>query len=93
MMTTGKSTSVYFDPKRALEEKNLEEQEEIKEKKEKKINEERGRQVLKFTYKLFLSPIILMWLWNWLIPGLFGLAAINYLQAFVLCWISRILRS
>ena len=36
IMTTGKSTSVYFDPKRALEEKNLQEQEEIKEKKEKK---------------------------------------------------------
>ena len=30
IMTTGKSTSVYFDPKRALEEKNLQEQEEIK---------------------------------------------------------------
>ena len=86
-----KPTSVYFDPKRALEEKNLEEQEALKEKKELDEDVERGKIILKYVYKLFVEPLILVWLWNWLIPGLFGFAALTYLQSFVLCWISRIL--
>ncbi len=88
---SSKPTSVYFDPKRALQEKNLEEQERAKEKKEKEEDVERGKIVLQYTYKLFIEPLILVWLWNWLVPGLFGLATITYLQSFVLCWITRIL--
>ena len=86
-----KPSSVYFDPKRALEEKNLEEQEAAKEKKELDEDVQRGKLVLQYAYKLFVEPLILVWLWNWLIPGLFGFAALTYLQSFVLCWISRIL--
>ena len=40
---------------------------------------------------VFVKPAILMLLWNWLMPGLFGLATIGYLKAFALWMISRIL--
>ena len=40
---------------------------------------------------VFVKPAILMLLWNWLMPGLFGLATIGYLNAFALWMISRIL--
>jgi hypothetical protein len=32
-----------------------------------------------------------MWLWNWLLPGLFGIAVIGYWQAFGLVILARIL--
>ena len=40
---------------------------------------------------LILNPVLLMLLWNWLIPGLFGLATINYFKALGLYIMSRIL--
>ena len=40
---------------------------------------------------VFVKPAILMLLWNWLMPGLFGFATIGYLKAFGLWMISRIL--
>jgi uncharacterized membrane protein YdbT with pleckstrin-like domain len=40
---------------------------------------------------VFTKPLILMLLWNWLMPGIFGLATIGYLKAFGLYAISRIL--
>lgn len=40
---------------------------------------------------VFVKPVLLMLLWNWLMPGLFGLATIGYLKAFALWMISRIL--
>ena len=40
---------------------------------------------------VFVKPLILMLLWNWLMPGLFGLATIGYLKAVALYLISRIL--
>ena len=39
----------------------------------------------------FTKPLILMLLWNALMPGLFGLATIGYLKAFGLYLMSRIL--
>ena len=40
---------------------------------------------------VFVKPLMLMLLWNWLMPGLFGFATIGYLKAFGLYLISRIL--
>ena len=40
---------------------------------------------------VFVKPLVLMLLWNWLMPGLFGFATIGYLKAFALWMISRIL--
>ena len=48
---------------------------------------ERGAEVVAF----FTKPLFLMLLWNWLVPGLFGLATIGYVNAFGLYLISRIL--
>lgn len=39
----------------------------------------------------FVKPLIVKYLWNWLIPGLFGLATIGYLKALGLCVITKIL--
>jgi len=50
-------------------------------------NEKIGKQVI----NTFLNPILLMLLWNALMPGLFGLATIGYLKAFGLYVMSRIL--
>lgn len=35
--------------------------------------------------------VVVMWLWNWLIPGLFGLGLIGYWQAFGLMILSRLI--
>ena len=50
-------------------------------------NEKLGRKVV----NTFLNPVVIMLLWNWLMPGLFGLATIGYLKAFGLYVMSRIL--
>ena len=39
----------------------------------------------------FIRPLGLMLLWNWIMPGLFGLPTIGYLKAFGLYIMSRIL--
>ena len=38
-----------------------------------------------------IRPVVLMLLWNWIMPGLFGLPTIGYLKAFGLYVMSRIL--
>lgn len=67
--------SVYFQPKSKSEQEK---------------NEEAGKAIAK-VFGFFISPAILMLVWNWLIPGLFGLATIGYLKALGLCVITKIL--
>jgi len=43
------------------------------------------------TIFFFGKPLVLMLLWNWLMPGIFGLAAIGYLKSFGLYLIARII--
>jgi len=38
-----------------------------------------------------LFGLVVMWLWNWLLPELFGIAVIGYWQAFGLVILARIL--
>lgn len=40
---------------------------------------------------LALFPAITMWLWNWLMPAIFGLTTINYLQALGLMVLTSLL--
>ena len=54
-------------------------------------NKEDGAAVIVATIFFFTKPLILMLLWNMLMPGIFGLATIGYLKAFGLCLMSRIL--
>lgn len=74
--------TIYFD-KRAEEVQDAEVDEETK--KQEAIKAAAG------CVAVFVKPLILMLLWNAVVPGLFGLATINYLKAFGLYLIARIL--
>ena len=43
--------------------------------------------------KFFLTSLIVYWLWNWMIPDLFGFKEITLLQAFLLYVLARLLMS
>lgn len=61
--------------------------------KEKKVltDEELGKRiVIQFLWDI-TSPIVLLFLWNWIMPGLFGLATIGYFKALGIVVMSRIL--
>lgn len=74
--------TIYFD-KRADEERTAEEEEQKK--------KEDAYKAAAGCVAIFAKPLLLMLLWNWLMPGIFGLATIGYLKAFGLCLLSRIL--
>jgi len=75
--------------KKDVEEATKEQLEELEEQEKKEAAVKALAQVLGF----FIKPAILMLLWNWLMPGIFGLAAIGYFKAFGFYLISRILFS
>ena len=85
------SDSVYFDARRAIEQKLQDKMEEEVRQTEKEKNMAMGAAVLAFLAAIAISPIVLMLLWNWLMPSIFGLGSIGYFQAFGLFIISRIL--
>ena len=74
--------TIYFD-KRADEERTAEEEEQKK--------KEDAYKAAAGCVAIFAKPLLLMLLWNWLMPGLFGLATINYLKAFALWKIARLI--
>lgn len=39
---------------------------------------------LRIAFYVFLSPLLVMLLWNCVMPSIFGLVTINYLEAFAL---------
>ena len=86
--------TIYFD-KRALEQQKKEDeeikQEELDKKAEQEKNIETGKQAVNAVGNLFLSPLVLMLVWNACIPGLFGLATLGYWSAMGLYVIFRIL--
>ena len=69
--------SVYFDRRKALDAE------------EKKKNEEAAKAVARVV-QFFVQPAIVMLLWNWLMPGLFGLATIGYFKALGLYLLARL---
>jgi hypothetical protein len=75
--------TVYFDPRKAAKP--------VEEMTESEKNEELGRQVVQATANIFLSPLVLMLVWNACIPGIFGLATLGYWSAMGLYVVSRIL--
>jgi hypothetical protein len=40
---------------------------------------------------IFVGPMVMMWLWNWLAVDLFSLPVIGYWEAFGLEWLCQIL--
>lgn len=83
--------SVYFNPKKAAEQKTQETEEELREIAAEEERYENSKRLASTLFQLFVDPLIIMLLWNWFIPGIFGLAVIGYWQGFGLCWMSRIL--
>jgi len=78
--------TIYFD-KRAYEQQDEEEQKAIEEKQKQEAAVKAVGQLVGF----FTKPLVLMLLWNWIMPGLFSLATIGYLKALGIYAISRIL--
>ena len=77
--------TIYFD-KRAFEEKEKEEQEELEEQEKK----EAAIKAAATFFAFFVKPAIIMLLWNWLLPGIFGLATIGYFKALGLYLLARL---
>ena len=46
---------------------------------------------LAFLIFIFLGGLVVQWLWNWLMPSIFGLRTLTWLEAFGLLALSRIL--
>ena len=75
--------TVYFDPRKANKP--------VEEMTEDEKNQELGKQVVTATANLFISPLVLMLVWNLCIPGLFGLPVLGYWTAMGVYVVSRIL--
>jgi len=89
---------VYFDPRRSAEQqiddmkaavdaaiaKDDEEQERLN-------NIETGKAIVAGLGTLFISPFVLMVIWNMFIPGLFGLPVLTYWTSMGLIIIFRLL--
>jgi len=58
---------------------------------EKQQNIMTGAAAAIFIVEFFCLPVVLMLLWNWLMPSIFGLATIGYFKALGLFIISKIL--
>ena len=81
-----KHVTIYLDKRAVKEQENEKTQEEI----QKEANAEALKQFGRVT-SVFLRPLVLMWLVNWLAPALGITLALTYLQAFALLMISKIL--
>ena len=84
--------TIYFD-KRAFEEQEKEEKE-LEEKAAEELEKEKQKQeAIKAAvafFAFFVKPAIIMLLWNWLLPGIFGLATIGYFKALGLYLLARL---
>lgn len=93
-----KPDGAYFDPRRKEEQalKDFQESmqaalEEVKADEKKQKNVEMGAKAAAALGTLFISPLILMVVWNAFIPGLFGLVALNYWHSMGIIVISRLI--
>jgi uncharacterized membrane protein len=83
--------NVYFNPRKAAEEVKSELLAELDRREEEKANIQAGQKAIMVLGTLILSPVIMMLLWNWLMPLLFGLKTIGYFQAFGLHLLARLI--
>ena len=75
--------TVYYDPRKANKP--------VEEMTEDEKNQELGKQAVTAISNLFISPLVLMLVWNLCIPTLFGLPVLGYWSAMGVYVISRIL--
>jgi hypothetical protein len=78
--------TVYFD-KRAFAEKDKENKEELEILKKR----EEGAAAVIAVVLFFGKPLVVMLLWNMLMPGIFGLSTIGYLKSLGLYVLARII--
>ncbi len=85
--------TVYFDQRAHAQKEEEELQKAAAEAEQQKANEQRELAVKAIANLVaaVAKPAVLMLLWNWLMPGIFGLATIGYFKALGLYLISRIL--
>ncbi len=86
--------TIYFDKRagieQAAEDAAAEEKQHLEHKK--KLAKEEASKAIAFILTLFVvRPLLLMLLWNWLVPSMFGLAAIGYVKALGLYLLTRII--
>lgn len=66
--------TIYFTPEAKETQENLEEL-------EKQKNLETGYKVVGALATFTISPLLIMFLWNWILPGIIGVQTITYFQA------------
>lgn len=66
--------TIYLTPGAKEEDENLEELEQKK-------NLEAGYKVVGALASFTIYPLLIMFLWNWILPGIIGVQAITYFQA------------
>ena len=67
--------------------------EEVEEAEVEKLEQEKKEAAIKAAatfFAFFVKPAIIMVLWNWLLPGIFGLATIGYFKALGLYLLARL---
>jgi len=77
MATKQKMTIFLHDKNEELDEPSDEELKEIQLEQSKQEVREATAKIIAF----FLKPLLIMWLWNMILPGLFGIAAIGYFKS------------
>ena len=82
--------SIYVSKPGPSEEEIREQQEAIAAA-EKKAEQEKAVKAVAKAVAIFVKPLVLMLSWNWLMPGLFGLATIGYFKALGLYLLARII--
>jgi hypothetical protein len=86
--------SAYFDPRKVVEQRMMDVETQVarlQEEEERQKNIKTGAKAMGTIVGWFLKPAVLMLVWNWIIPSLFGLTTLTYWTAFGLCIITSIL--
>ena len=65
-------------------------EEDVAEELEKEKKKQEAIKAVATLFAFFAKPAIIMLLWNWLLPGIFGLATIGYFKALGLYLLARL---
>ena len=85
-----KAVTVYLAPRKKAQ-PTEEVAEMTPEEIEKKRNEEMGMKVVQAAANLAIAPLCVKIIWNWVVPGVFGIATLTYLEAVGLYCLCKIL--
>jgi hypothetical protein len=87
------NNEVYLDPRRVNQSQQPQEEPRLTaEQQEIESNVEMGKAVAIALTSLVVTPFVLMIVWNAIVPGLFALSGLNYLQSMGIIVISKLIR-